>query len=63
MTEWFNNTVLPKRTNRPLLAYVPEFNQTGYEVVTWNGNKFESELHGVDIHEYVQQWSLIYEAD
>lgn len=49
--------------DRALLAYVPDFNRTHYEVVTWNGRKFESELHGEDIHDYVEKWSLIFEAD
>lgn len=48
---------------RALLAYVPDFNRTHYEVVTWNGRKFKSELHGEDIHDYVEKWSLIFEAD
>lgn len=48
---------------RALLAYVPDFNRTHYEVVTWNGRKFESELHGEDIHDFVEKWSLIFEAD
>lgn len=49
--------------NRPLLAYCPEFNRTGYEVVTWNGAKFETELHGEDVHDFVEKWCLIFEAD
>jgi len=35
----------------------------GYAVVVWNGANFEDEIRGEDIHDYVEKWSLIFEAD
>jgi len=49
--------------HKPLLAYCPDFCETGYEVVTWDGHNFSTEVHGTAIHDYVQQWSLIFEAE
>lgn len=65
MVVWTTRTSPPKHSSRDraLLAYVPDFNSTHYEVVTWNGSKFESELHGEGIHDFVEKWCLIYEAD
>ena len=65
MIEWFDYVANAKNPpcDRALLAYCPEFNRTGYEVVTWNGANFETELHGEDVHDYVLKWSLIFEAD
>ena len=65
MIKWIDNNTLPTKIprDRALLAYVPGFNKTGYEVVTWNGANFESELHGEEIHDYVEKWCLILEAD
>lgn len=65
MTKWISYTAAPRNipNDRALLAYVPDFNSTHYEVVTWNGSNFESELHGEGIHDFVEKWCLIYEAD
>jgi hypothetical protein len=65
MITWVKPTEANKKPpkNRPLLAYCPDFCEVGYEVVIWNGHHFSNELHGTAIHDYVQQWSLIYEAE
>ena len=65
MTTWITHTKTAKNPpkHKPLLAYCPDFCDTGYEVVIWNGHHFSNEPHGTAIHDYVQQWSLIYEAE
>ena len=55
------NKVPPR--NRPLLAYCPDLSEHGYSVVIWTGYAFECESHGLEITDYVVQWSLIIEVD
>ena len=65
MIEWFEYTETAKNPpqNRALLVYCPEWCDIGYAVAVWNGANFEDEIRGEDIHDYVEKWSLIFEAD
>jgi len=65
MIKWMNHTNggNPPPRHRALLAYCPEWCDTGYAVVTWTGFAFECETHGAEITDHVEQWSLIFEAD
>ena len=64
MTNWIDLTsgVSPP-INRPLIAYCPEWCDSGYSVVSWTGGRFECETHGSEIHDHVERWALFMEAD
>jgi hypothetical protein len=65
MLEWIDYKQMHRKPpqNRPLLAYCPNWCDTQYVVVVWNGWSFVDDLSGTDINDYVVKWSLIFEAD
>lgn len=65
MTKWIPVTSEVKpEPFRHVIAYCPEWNQSGYEVCYWNGSQFWSDdACSDDFDGYVEQWSLFMEAD
>jgi hypothetical protein len=62
---WVKHTDANKAPTRGrlLLAYCPEWNNTGYAVVIWTGYAFKCETSDVEITDYVIQWALILEVE
>jgi hypothetical protein len=64
VTNWIDlSSELNPPINRPIIVYCPEWSDTGYEIVTWNGGEFECETHGFEVSKHVQRWALFMEAD
>lgn len=50
--------------NRVVLAYCPEWCDSGYQVCFWNGKVFMYEDQpNNNFHSYVDKWSIFLEAD
>lgn len=50
--------------NRHLICYCPEWNNHGYVVAQFDGNKFwYDEDHNQCFDDYVEKWSLFLEAN
>jgi hypothetical protein len=52
-------------SERVLLCYCPEWNETGYQVAMWDKNKgfYYHEQPNDMFHDLVEEWSIFMEAD
>ncbi len=49
---------------RVVLCYCPGWNDTGYQVAQWDGNKFfYDEQPNTLFSDYVESWNIFMEAD
>ena len=64
MNNWHNIKDKLPATDRKVLCYCPKWNNLGYVVGIWNGNKFtRCEEPNNDFSECVEKWTLFMEAD
>ena len=62
--KWFDSEEQQPMVGRSVIAYCPDWNSSGYQVCYWDGKVFRyEEQPNDDFHTYVNQWSLILEAD
>jgi len=62
--KWFDSEEQQPMVGRSVLAYCPDWNVSGYQVCYWDGKVFRyEEQPNDDFHTYVNQWSLILQAD
>lgn len=65
MTNWIDSEDKVKpNVARTVLAYCPDWNNSGYQVCYWDGKVFRyDEEPNDDFHTYVNSWAIFMEAD
>jgi len=62
--KWIDSEEMQPPVRRKVLAYCPEWCDSGYQVCHWDGKVFRyDEQPNEDFHTYVNQWATFLEAD
>lgn len=65
--QWINRAIHPEitpPTNRPLLCFCQDWNESGYQVAEWDGKKFTYQEEPNEMFDScVTDWSIFIEAD